>query len=579
MPSLNARVQALSPQRRKALQTLLQSFASSWDEHRLGALVRQLPPRKDPLRLPALIELVKLDLERQWQSGRHVKVEAYLKALPELGDAGSAPPDLIHCEYQARQQAGSPADLAQFSQRFPRQAAALKALVESAGDPPDRNRVVPAPPPRAATPPPLPKPLSLTRRTSGWMPLMVAVGLMVVAGGIVYFASTPRNGSPTPVNVTVQVQGLDKLVTDPTVVVFLLDGKPVTKEQLAQPINLEVGEHELVLKRQDGSVAQTRRFRVGADDKKVNPFEASETADAGTGSDDPSTRGRRRTSDPDPKPSAAAKPLIETLNDEDVTVRRQAAQSLEKLGDRSAVAALKKRVADDLWHSNDHHDGISSKKAALKALRSLVPDQVTGALVKATRSQTAEVGVWACAELAGQKGAEAAEGLNAALKSRFATIRAAAATALAAVRPPAVGALAGALSDTDVTVRHRAAASLVTLADRTRLPAATLRVVAEGATPALKKRVADDLWHSNDHYDGISSKKAALKALQALAADQVTEALLGALRSRDENVRVWACNELANLKDTESAAGLARALKDPSSNVRAAAARALSNRK
>ena len=43
------------------------------------------PTVGSPLRLPALVELIKIDLERQWQLGKQPTIESYLAAFPELG--------------------------------------------------------------------------------------------------------------------------------------------------------------------------------------------------------------------------------------------------------------------------------------------------------------------------------------------------------------------------------------------------------------------------------------------------------------------------------------------------------------
>src|SRR5206468_3812452 len=89
---------------------------------------------------PALVELVKIDLERQWRSGRRPCLEAYLKFYPELGTPEDALPDLLLSEYEARRRHGASADLADFARRFPRQADQLRLLVQPApstksGDP------------------------------------------------------------------------------------------------------------------------------------------------------------------------------------------------------------------------------------------------------------------------------------------------------------------------------------------------------------------------------------------------------------------------------------------------------------
>jgi HEAT repeat protein len=322
---------------------------------------------------------------------------------------------------------------------------------------------------------------------------------------------------------------------------------------------------------------------VSKEDKSDNPFKESlapPTGERQQGSGREGSLREEKKEEPEVKPSAAVKPLIERLNDENAGVRRQVAESLEKLGDKSAVPALVRRVADDLWDSSDSYSkSSSSKKAALSALTVLGPERVTEALLKAAASATIPVRVFACEELGKQKDSESAAGLVAALKDPSEKVRRATAAALANVRPPVVLALAQALFDEDVTVRRQAAESLEILGNKSKLPASTVKQVAAEAVPALVRRVADDLWYPSDSYSkSRSSKRAALSALKMLGPEKISEALLGALHSKNEPVRIWACEELANQKDKESIAGLTAALsKDPSERVRAAAAAALSN--
>src|SRR5262245_40246351 len=124
----------LSAEHRRQLESLLLKFDQSWDEKRLPAVLRQLPA-DSPLRRPALIELIKIDLERRRKAGQKVRLEAYLKPFPELGTADDLPVDLILAEYQARRQFGTAPDLAEYARRFPRQAVELQRLAGEATPP------------------------------------------------------------------------------------------------------------------------------------------------------------------------------------------------------------------------------------------------------------------------------------------------------------------------------------------------------------------------------------------------------------------------------------------------------------
>src|SRR5438105_14074970 len=104
MPTTPARLLELAPAERLQLEAWLAEFEEAWDEGRLTARVERLPPPGQPLRLAALIELVKIDLERNWQRGRPLLLADYLARYPELGPAEAAAPDLLLAEEEVRQQ-------------------------------------------------------------------------------------------------------------------------------------------------------------------------------------------------------------------------------------------------------------------------------------------------------------------------------------------------------------------------------------------------------------------------------------------------------------------------------------------
>ena len=130
----------LSAEQRRQLESLLLEFEKEWNEQRLGAQLKKVPP-SSPLRRPALIELIKIDFERRWQAGRKVLIDGYLKPLPELGTLESLPVDLILAEYQVRRQFGAPTDLAQYGKRFPKQIDELRQRLEQCDS--DDKRVAP----------------------------------------------------------------------------------------------------------------------------------------------------------------------------------------------------------------------------------------------------------------------------------------------------------------------------------------------------------------------------------------------------------------------------------------------------
>jgi HEAT repeat protein len=107
---------------------------------------------------------------------------------------------------------------------------------------------------------------------------------------------------------------------------------------------------------------------------------------------------------------SAVQALIERLSDTDGTVRKQSAEGLRKRGDRAAVPALIRRVADDRWISPPRFRGTNNasdpeaggKTAALEALKELAPDKATEALRQAQKSKNANVRAWATRELTQQ---------------------------------------------------------------------------------------------------------------------------------------------------------------------------------
>src|ERR1700680_2791097 len=108
MAALNPRLADLSDDDRQVLESWLVEFDQRWDEGLLASRVEQIPPGSS-WRLPALAEMGKIDLERQWQRGRHISLESSLAQFPELGSPGDVSADLIQAEYEVRREFGAPA--------------------------------------------------------------------------------------------------------------------------------------------------------------------------------------------------------------------------------------------------------------------------------------------------------------------------------------------------------------------------------------------------------------------------------------------------------------------------------------
>jgi serine/threonine protein kinase/HEAT repeat protein len=131
MPTTSS-LAGLSDADRRTLQTWLTDFEQSWDKDRLIKRVRELPLPGHPLRLPALTELVRIDLTKHWQHGQEARLETYLKTFPELGTADTVAVALIQAEYEAAVRAGAATDLDAYARRFPRQVAQLVQALETA---------------------------------------------------------------------------------------------------------------------------------------------------------------------------------------------------------------------------------------------------------------------------------------------------------------------------------------------------------------------------------------------------------------------------------------------------------------
>lgn len=130
----------LSQEDRQMLEVWLTEFDQSWEDGLLARLVRLLPPRESPLRYPALLELVKIDLKHRWQRNQQWTSESYIISYPELGSADEVPLDLVVHEFQVRRQTGAPAIIADFLRRFPRQAELLKQKLEALSGPTETAR-------------------------------------------------------------------------------------------------------------------------------------------------------------------------------------------------------------------------------------------------------------------------------------------------------------------------------------------------------------------------------------------------------------------------------------------------------
>jgi hypothetical protein len=123
----------LSDEERGRLEGWLLGFDRSWDPDRLGLWIQKLPPRGDRLRRAALVEMVRIDMERRWERGQRSLLESYLELLPELGTPETVAVDLIRAEFEVREQFGEPASLSELAKRFPSRSVAIESWFSPVG--------------------------------------------------------------------------------------------------------------------------------------------------------------------------------------------------------------------------------------------------------------------------------------------------------------------------------------------------------------------------------------------------------------------------------------------------------------
>jgi formylglycine-generating enzyme required for sulfatase activity/serine/threonine protein kinase len=124
---------AICDRERETVESWLVAFEQAWTENALADWAAdKLPATGSPVRRLALIEMVKVDLEYQWQRGNQLTLGSYLERFPELGDRTTVSAELLLAEYQIRQQFGQPVSLSEYAGRFPHQAEELSRLVQQA---------------------------------------------------------------------------------------------------------------------------------------------------------------------------------------------------------------------------------------------------------------------------------------------------------------------------------------------------------------------------------------------------------------------------------------------------------------
>ena len=121
MTQPHATLDDLTPQERSELEHHLVGFDLRWQPGGLRDAVARLP-ESARWRRAAVVEMVKIDLDKRWHRGERPTLEEYLAAVPELGGPDDLPAELIHLEYRLRERLGTRVDLDEYARRYPRQA-------------------------------------------------------------------------------------------------------------------------------------------------------------------------------------------------------------------------------------------------------------------------------------------------------------------------------------------------------------------------------------------------------------------------------------------------------------------------
>jgi hypothetical protein len=191
----------LSPGDRRLLNAWLVTFENAWSESRLAKQVSDLPAENGPLRRAALTELIKLDLRRQWQNGKRVRVETYLSAFPELGTPETVDAEIILAEYRARNECGDSGVMEKLLRRFPNQAAKMRQRlqpVDGASRPSERR--------------PASAPTARSSSLAPWLLLggVVVAGLLLICViGFVYLVRTWNQNAASFSQITNKVESPD----------------------------------------------------------------------------------------------------------------------------------------------------------------------------------------------------------------------------------------------------------------------------------------------------------------------------------------------------------------------------------
>jgi HEAT repeat protein/energy-coupling factor transporter ATP-binding protein EcfA2 len=269
--------------------------------------------------------------------------------------------------------------------------------------------------------------------------------------------------------------------------------------------------------------------------------------------------------------------LANTLHkeDEDVEVRRFAAEALGKIGNESAIEHLIKAIDDDL---------PDVRCCVIDALGKIRDPRAVEPLIAKLGDSEADVR-WRAARALGKIGdARAIDSLITALCDQNANVRRHAAEALRNIGVPAVPLLVASLHDPDAGIRRSAVEVLGKIGDSRAVDSLITALrdrdvgVRKSAAEALGKigdarAVKPLIGALRDQDTGV--RRSAAEALGKIGNARAVKPLIGALRDQDTGVRRSAAEALGKIGDASAVKPLITALRDQDTGVRRSAAEAL----
>ncbi len=125
----------ISSEDRNRLEAQLIDFDLYWTPEQLDDYIQRVSKPDDPTftRL-AVLELVKIDMQRSWMAGHGRTVEMYFERIAVLAREPRVDPELLFVEFSSRKASGDGVALSEYASRFPDAYPELERLVAQASD-------------------------------------------------------------------------------------------------------------------------------------------------------------------------------------------------------------------------------------------------------------------------------------------------------------------------------------------------------------------------------------------------------------------------------------------------------------